>query len=176
MSRQRILVHASVQLLLVSLVSVVAADHGPDPAALIPGSLGSLLWLPVHAEQRGVAPGLVRWAPACIGAVLVMASLLTQGVAMVAEPLLAASSLPLCAAICALGCLLPAPLGDRIGLLRGVLAASAGLAVIAASFAWYDAFGIHQALPVVLPALTVVVGLCLLGTGWRCLPDHPGPD
>lgn len=166
MIRWRLLLLAAALLVSVSLVSVVAATGRRDPVALIPGALGLALGLPLWARRRGVAPGLTRWVPAAIGAVLVLASLLAQGGAMAERPVLAASTLPLAAGLGALAGLLPRPhSGHRRGRWRAIPAAL-GLPVVVALLAWYATFEIHTLLPVVLPALTAVLGAALLASGW----------
>ncbi|MFH1464513.1 MAG: hypothetical protein ABIO70_09005 [Pseudomonadota bacterium] len=166
MIRWRLLLLAAALLVSVSLVSVVAATGRRDPVALIPGALGLALGLPLWAGRRGVAPGLTRWVPAAIGAVLVLASLLAQGGAMAERPVLAASTLPLAAGLGALAGLFSRPRGARHRSPRRLLPAALGLPAVAALLAWYATFEIHTLLPVILPALTAVLGVALLASGW----------
>jgi hypothetical protein len=163
-------------LVLVSVVSMVAANESRDPAALIPGGLGLSLLLPISMAQRGRHGALARLALGCVAVLLMLAGLLTQGRAMLAEPLLTASSLPLFAALVGLWGALPEPLGGGWRRRVRLVVAALGLVAAVALLSWYPTVGIHFVLPVVLPALTVWVGTVLLAASWLRLPDPPGAD
>jgi hypothetical protein len=176
MSRTRVLLHCAAILLTVSVLSVVASDVHLDPVSLLPGGIGLLLAAPLLADRVRWAPGFARWAPAPLGVVLVIAGVVSQWQAMANELLILASSVLLAVATCTLWLLVPQPWGPRGPLVWRLVGATLGAAVIGALLVWYDSYGVHYVMPVVFPALSVMVGLALLGSPRLRPPEHPDTD
>jgi hypothetical protein len=173
MSRTRLLLFVALVLIAVTAVSMSAASDSRDPVALIPGGLGLFLGLPLWAERRNAPWGLARWAPVALGGLLVLAVALAQGRALTGQPVLAASTLPLAAALGLLAGLLPRRRRARFRGRRRLPPAALALPLVAALLTWYATFPIHDLLPIVLPALSGVLGVILVASAWACGPSLP---